>query len=54
MIFKLRCRVTETKMNMKGLYDEHACRACGKISEDQEHIIECEEIRQMNKEYENI
>jgi hypothetical protein len=26
MIFKLRCRVTETKMNMKGMYDEHECR----------------------------
>ena len=54
MIFKLRCRVTETKINMKGLYDEHTCRVCGEISESQEHIIECGEIRQMNKEYENI
>ena len=39
MIFKLRCRVTEDKMNMKGMYDEHDCRACGKISENQEHIL---------------
>ena len=54
MIFKLRCRVTETKMNMKGMYDEHDCRACGKINENQEHIIQCEEILQINKEYENI
>ena len=52
MIFKLRCRVT--KMNMKGMYDEHDCRACGKINENQEHIIQCEEILQINKEYENI
>ena len=54
MIFKLRCRVTETKINMKGMYDEHDCRVGGKISENQEHIIQCDVILQMNKEYENI
>ena len=29
LIFKLRSRVTETKMNMKGKYDSHECTACG-------------------------
>ena len=34
LICKLRCRVTKTKMNMKGIYDEHECRECRKISEN--------------------
>ena len=30
LIFKLRCKVTETKINMKGMYDDHGCIACSK------------------------
>ena len=52
LIFKLRCKVTETKINMKGKYDDHGCIACNKENESQEHILQCNEILQMNKEYE--
>ena len=30
LIFKLRCRVTEAKVNLKEKYDNLECRACGK------------------------
>ena len=30
LVFKLRCRVTETKVNLKGKYDLLECDACGK------------------------
>ena len=39
LIFKLRCRVTEVKINMKGKYDELECVACGEEEESQEHIM---------------
>ena len=27
-IFKMRCRVTKTKMNMKQMYETYECRGC--------------------------
>jgi hypothetical protein len=36
---KLRCRVTEAKVNLKGKYDELECGACGSEEETQQHII---------------
>ena len=50
-IFKLRSRVTDVKMNMKGLYDMFECEACGKEDESQKHVLECDEILKLNKEY---
>ena len=44
MIFKLRCRVTGIKVNLKGKYDNLECRACGIKEENQQHVIECEEL----------
>jgi Zn finger protein HypA/HybF involved in hydrogenase expression len=41
MIFKLRCRVTEAKVNLKGTYDYLDCRACHKEEENQKHILFC-------------
>ena len=52
LIFKLRSQVTETKINMKGLYDTHECRACGYESENQKHIYECKILLKNNEEYE--
>ena len=51
LIFKLRSRVTETKTNMKGKYDSHECSACGEENENQEHVIKCNVLLQMNSEY---
>ena len=47
-IFKLRCRVTKIKTNLKGLFDTHECGACGQEEETQEHIIKCTKLRSMN------
>ena len=35
---------------MKGMYDTYDCRACEKHEESQEHIINCEVLRRMNKD----
>ena len=44
MIFELIWRVIEIKINMRGMYDKHECRACGEKSENQELIIKCDII----------
>ena len=44
LIFAMRCRVTEVKINLKGKYDSLECGACGLAEESQQHIIECEKI----------
>ena len=41
LIFKLRCRVTNVKTNMKGKYEKLECRACNLEEESQKHIMEC-------------
>ena len=53
LIFKLRCKVTEAKVNLKGTYDNLECGACGISEETQQHIIECKELNK-NKNSENI
>ena len=53
LIFKLRCRVTETKVNLKEKYDNLECRVCHKEEENQEHILICGEINK-NRKIENI
>ena len=40
--------------NFKGIYDTFECDACGKFEEDQEHILKCQILKNMNKEYEEI
>ena len=51
LIFKLRSRVTEIKVNMKGKYDSYECTACGNEDESQEHVIQCNKLLQMNTDY---
>ena len=46
LIFKLRCKVTGVKMNMKGKFDELNCRACNMKEETQGHILECEKLNE--------
>ena len=48
LIFKLRCRMTEAKVNLKGKYDNLECGACGIEEENQEHIIKCKELNKNN------
>ena len=54
LIFKLRCRMTETKTNFKGLYDSYECDLCGKEDESQEHILKCTRLVNMNKDISEI
>ena len=44
LIFSLRCRVTEAKVNLKGKCDNLECGACGLKEENQQHIVECKEL----------
>ena len=43
------CRVTKTKVNLKGKYDNLECRACHNEEENQEHILLCAEINENEK-----
>ena len=53
LIFRLRCRVTGVKINMRGKYDNLECEACGLEEETQQHIIKCGVLNR-NKDDENI
>ena len=44
LIFKLRARMTDIKMNYKGIYDSFECSACKEEEESQTHMFECKEI----------
>ena len=52
LIFKLRCRVTEVKNNLKGSYKSLECRACGIEEETQKHILECNMLNTIGKDEE--
>ena len=54
LIFKLRCRVTELKTNMKENYDTYECDACGLSDESQDHILRCTKLLPMNHENHEI
>ena len=54
LIFKLRSRVTDLKMNYQGIYDFHDCDACGIEDESQKHILECPTLISFNEENEEI
>ena len=54
LIFQLRCRVTKTKINLRGKYDDLECEACGLEEESQQHIIECTELNKTKKEQEEL
>ena len=47
LIFKLRCKVTDSKLNYKGLYDNFECEACGNEEETQKHVYECKKLSSM-------
>ena len=44
LIFKIRCRTTEAKVNLRGKYDNLECGACGLEEETQQHILYCTEL----------
>ena len=57
LIFKLRCRVTNVKTNMRNMYSEVICDACGIQEESQKHIIECLKLNEKDNcisKYEKI
>ena len=51
LIFKLRCRMIEVKMNFKRKHETHECTACEKYEETQEHVYDqCKTLMEFNKE----
>ena len=59
LIFNLRCRNVKIKQNMKGMFDDMNCRACGLEEESQKHIIQdCIKLSKnrgdMNVKYEKL
>ena len=57
LIFKLRCRTTSVKENLKGKYESYECRACKEENESQEHVIKnCKILNQEGEkvEYDKI
>jgi hypothetical protein len=58
LIFKLRCRVTEVNVNLKGKYDTLEFEACGIEDETQHYILVCEDLNRGNIhqefKYENL
>ena len=57
LIFKLRCRVTSVKANLKKAFENIECDACGEEEETQEHVILCKDLNKNDEEsyeYENL
>ena len=53
LIFKIRCRMTEAKVNLKGKYDNWECSAFGLEEESQEHLKKGEQLNR-NIEIEEV
>ena len=50
LIFKLRCKMIEVKMNFKRNHETHECRACETHEETQEHVYaQCKTLMKLNK-----
>ena len=58
LIFRLRCRSTNVKVNLKGIYDSLECTACGLEEESQIHVIKCKKLNEnrveKNVKYEKL
>ena len=50
LIFKLRSRSTDLKVNQKNKYYTYECDACEAEDESQEHILQCYEISKMQED----
>ena len=50
MIFQIRSKVMNLKMNMKGKFDKFECSVCFIEEETQEHVYQCEEIWKLKKQ----
>ena len=44
LIFKLRCNMTNIKMNMKNKYETNECNICKMEDESQQHVYTYDEI----------
>ena len=50
LIFKIRSKTTNVKMNRKNQFETYECSVCFAENETQEHIYQCEEIWKLKKE----
>ena len=53
LIFKIRCRVTNVKVNQRGKYYDLNCRICKEEEESQEHLLICKDL-ETKTEIENV
>ena len=49
MIFQIRSKVMDLKMNMKGNFEKFECSVCLLEEETQEHVYQCKQIWKMKK-----
>ena len=49
-IFKLRCNQVTVKANLKWKYEDVQCRACYYENETQQHIYDCQYLKETNVE----
>ena len=50
IIFQLRSKVTDLKMNQKNRYESYECGGCGKEDESQDHVLNCQVLIEMNED----
>ena len=50
IIFQLRSKVTDLKMNQKNRYESYECGGCGKEDESQDHVFNCQVLIEMNED----
>ena len=50
LIFKIRSKSTDVKMNRKNQFETHECSVCSMENESQEHIYLCDQIWKLKKQ----
>ena len=50
IIFQLRSKVTDLKMNQKNRYESYECGGCGKEDESRDPVLNCQVLLEMNGE----
>ena len=50
MIFQIRSKVMDLKMNMKGNHEKFECSVCFLEEESQEHVYQCKNIWKIKKQ----
>ena len=54
LIFQLRYRVTQVKMNYSKMHESLECEVCGLEDETQKHVYECTKLLNMKEKIDKI